>query len=100
MQTMTNFGYNNRWIRLVKDLVFACVSIWIMLRFGILGAILGALAAYWYGRDAYFQAKALWQEKTYRPAAPKEPESNDAKIQVTDLSSAKEVNFEKEKEAE
>ena len=49
---MMNFGYNNRWVRLVKDILFLAVAIWIMFRFRLLGAILGALAAYWYGRDA------------------------------------------------
>ena len=100
---MMNFGYNNRWLRLVKDILFTGVAIWIMIRFGLLGAILGALAAYWYGRDAYFQIKALWQEKHYRPQ--EQPQkggpsasqpADDGKIQITDLSGTKEVDFEKE----
>ena len=100
---MMNIGYNTRWVRLVKDILFTAVALWIMLRFGLLGAILGALAAYWYGRDAYFQAKALWQEKTYRPQ--EQPRSDgptvkttedDGKITVTNLQDAKEVDFEKE----
>lgn len=89
-----NFGYNNRWVRLVKDILFLAVAIWIMFRFRLLGAILGALAAYWYGRDAYFQIKTLWQEKHYRPQ--EQQPQKDEKIQITDLSGTKEVDFEKE----
>ena len=61
--------------------------------------IIGVLVLYWYGRDAYFQAKALWQEKHYKPATdntPKAEPKEDGKITVTDLSNTKEVNFEKE----
>ena len=94
---MMNFGYNNRWIRLVKDLLFVGLGIWLLTTGKILAVIIGVLGLYWYGRDAYFQAKALWQEKHYKPAsnttAPKQ-EPKDEKITVLD--GAKEVNYEKE----
>ena len=51
--------------------------------------MVGIIAIFWYGRDAWFQAKVLWQEKHY-----KEPESKSGKINLG--SDAKEVNFEKE----
>ena len=101
---MMNFGYNNRWVRLVKDVLFTAVAVWIMFRFRFLGTILGALAAYWYGRDAYYQAKALWQEKNYKPQEQQQPRKegptvkteDDGKITATNLQDAKEVDFEKE----
>lgn len=92
-----NFGYNNRWIRLVKDLLFVGLGIWLITTGKILAVIIGVLGLYWYGRDAYFQAKTLWQEKHYRPAsnttAPRQ-EPKDEKITVSE--DAKEVKYEKE----
>ena len=94
---MMNFGYNNRWIRLVKDLLFVGLGIWLITTGKILAVIIGVLGLYWYGRDAYFQAKALWQEKHYKPAsnttAPRQ-EPKDEKITVSE--DAKEVRYEKE----
>ena len=99
---MTNIGYNNRWVRLIKDVLFVAVAAFIMVRGRTLGFVLGLLFAYWYGRDAYFQTKALWQEKTYQAPdrqsgnpSPQAPAQDD-KITVTNLSDAKEVDFEKE----
>ena len=63
---MMNLGYNNRWIRLIKDVLFVALSVWLILRSSILAVIIGILGLAWYGRDAYYQIKALWQEKTYR----------------------------------
>ena len=94
---MMNFGYNNRWIRLVKDLLFIALSVWLITRGRIIPVVVGVLGLYWYGRDSYFQIKALWQEKHYKPAtdnAPKTAQSKDEKITVSD--GAKEVNYEKE----
>ncbi len=105
---MTNFGYNNRWIRLVKDLVFVAIAVFLMVRGRAIGLVVGLLFAYWYGRDAWFQAKALWQEKTYQgpSAGPSRkgdddgpattPPADDGKITVTDLSDAKDAEFRKE----
>lgn len=92
---MMNFGYNNRWVRLMKDLLFIGLGVWLITRSSWLAVVVGVLAAFWYGRDAYFQAKALWQEKHYKPATPK-TEPKEDKITVTNLSDAKEVNYEKE----
>ena len=94
---MINFGYNNRWIRLVKDLLFVALGVWLVSMAGLFSVLLGMLAIFWYGRDAYYQAKVLWQEKHYKPeentihSAPRQ----DGKITVHQ-GDAKEVNFEKE----
>ena len=95
---MMNFGYNNRWVRLVKDIIFVAVAVLLIVRGRTLGMIVGLLAGYWYGRDAYLQAKVLWQEKTYKGPEPgiRKEEEEDGKITVTNLQDAKEVDFEKE----
>ncbi len=99
---MTTLGYNNRYIRLVKDLVFVAIAIFIAIRGRVFGLILGLLFGYWYGRDAYYQFKAIWQEKTYRAPEPEKTDGPitsapaDDKITVTNLQDAKEVDFEKE----
>ena len=96
---MMNFGYNNRWIRLVKDVLFAGLGIWLVTRSSFLAVLVGILAIFWYGRDAWFQIKVLWQEKHYKPATdntPKPAPKEDGKITVTDLSDAREVDFKKE----
>ena len=68
----------------------------------VFGLILGLLFGYWYGRDAYYQFKAIWQEKTYRAPEPEKTDGPitsapaDDKITVTNLQDAKEVDFEKE----
>ena len=95
-----NLGYNNRWVRLIKDLVFVGLALWLASVRNFLAVMVGLLAAFWYGRDAYLQAKVLWQEKTFKPQEPKntittEP-ADDGKISVTDLSDVKEVEYEKE----
>ena len=99
---MINLGYNNRWVRLIKDVLFVTLCCWILTRKSVLAVIVGAMGLVWYGRDAWYQAKALWQEKTYKaPPRPQEDgpitqASADDKITVTDLTDAKEVDFEKE----
>ena len=100
---MSNIGYNNRWIRMIKDLVFAAIGCWLIWRGGIFAVLLGVLALAWYGRDAYYQAKVLWQEKHYvpknetpRPGPAPSAQAEDGKITVTNLNDAKEVEFEKE----
>ena len=102
MHAMTNFGYNNRWVRLIKDILFVALAIWLISSGKVFVVIIGVLALYWYGRDAYFQGKALWQEKHYTPRqdgprpGPSSAREDDGKITVTNLSDAKEVDFEKE----
>lgn len=95
---MMNFGYNNRWIRLVKDLLFCALCIWFITMRRPFAMVVGILGLAWYGRDAWFQIKVLWQEKHYKPATDTTPKAapKDDKITVTNLSDAKEVNFEKE----
>ena len=86
---MIDFAYNNRTIRLIKDILFVALGMWLVSRVSFLAVLVGIIAIFWYGRDAWFQAKVLWQEKHY-----KEPESKIGKINLG--SDAKEVNFEKE----
>ena len=95
---MTGFVYNNRWLRLVKDILFLALGVWLVSTGRILAGVLGIFALLWYGRDAWFQIKALWQEKHYK--APQQ-ESNiktaapkDDKITLT--TDAKEVDYRKE----
>ena len=90
---MMNFGYNNRWIRLAKDLLVAAFCVWLLTRSSLFAVIVGMLGLFWYGRDAYYQAKVLWQEKHYQPAAPQSAPRDE---KITLGSDAKEVNFEKE----
>ena len=49
---MMNIGYNNRWLRLAKDVLFVALAVWIATRHSILAVIIGVLGAFWYGRDA------------------------------------------------
>lgn len=97
---MTNLGYNNRWVRLIKDVLFVALCVWILTRKSVLAVIVGAMGLVWYGRDAWYQAKALWQEKTYkappRQEGPTTQAPADDKITVTDLTDAKEVDYTKE----
>ena len=99
---MMNIGYNNRWIRLIKDILFMALGVWLITRSSILAVLLGIFALAWYGRDAYFQIKALWQEKTYKAPEPSkagpttQAPTDDGKITVTDLTDAKEVDYTKE----
>ena len=101
MQTMMNIGFNNRWVRLIKDILFVALACWILTRSSILALIIGVIALVWYARDAYYQILALWQEKHFTPRTPNDGPttkgpSDDGKITVTDLSDAKEVDYKKE----
>ena len=99
-----NFQYNNRTVRLIKDILFVALAVFLLTRPSFWAILVGALFAFWYGRDAYYQAKALWQEKHYKPRDPapkpgpssQQGSADDGKITVTDLSDAKEVHYEKE----
>ena len=102
MQTMMNIGYNNRWVRLIKDILFMCLAGWILTRSSVVAVVLGALGLAWYGRDAYYQIKVLWQEKHYKPrtenntGGPTTQAPADDKVTITDLSDVKEVDYKKE----
>lgn len=95
---MTNISFNNRWVRMVKDLLFAAVGAWLVWRGGFFATMLGVFALLWYGRDAWFQIKVLWQEKHYvpedSPISRPTTTPDDGKITVT--RDAKEVDYEKE----
>ena len=90
-----------------KDLLFILVSLFLIVKVRRLGAILGILGLVWYGRDLLYRARLFLGSKeprrdtVERQAEPRRTEDaptivDDGKIQVTDLSDAKEVDFEKE----
>ena len=93
-------------LTLGKDLLFILVAPFLIVKGRFLGAVVGVLALLWYGRDFSFRIKQLGQTKepgrdpVERPSEPRRsadgPVVDDGKIQVTDLSGAKEVDFEKE----
>ena len=97
---------NNTLLVLAKDAVFIAVGCFLILRTGFLGRVVGALAIIWYGRDLWYRGKAYFGTKesrrdtVERPSEPSRgqdtPIVDDGKIQVTDLSAAREVDFEKE----
>ena len=96
---------DNKWT-ILKDALFLVLAVVLIWKGRFLGIILGALAISWYGRDLYFRIKALRasRERKRDPVErPKEtareggvPTAHEGKIRVTDLSGAKEVDFEKE----
>ena len=88
-----------------KDLLFLLLGVFLIVKGRFFGAVVGVLALLWYGRDFSLRIKALGQTKesrrdVERPSEPRRPDDtpivDDGKIQVTDLSGAKEVDFEKE----
>ena len=93
-------------LTLGKDLLFILVALFLIVRVRFLGAVIGVLALLWYGRDFSFRIKALLASKEPRRDTVERPSEtardsdtpivDDGKIQVTDLSGAKEVDFEKE----
>ena len=92
-------------LTLGKDLLFILVALFLIVKGRFLGAVVGVLALLWYGRDFSFRIRQLGQTKesrrdVERPSEPRRPDDapvvDDGKIQVTDLSGAKEVDFEKE----
>ena len=95
---MASIGYNNRWVRMVKDLLFMAIGFWLVWRGGFFASLVGIFALVWYGRDAYYQAKALWQEKHFEPRQEKNPSPSAPaeNSKITMSGSAKEVEFEKE----
>ena len=93
---MMNIGYNNRWVRLVKDLLFVGLGVWLITKTTVLTVLVGIFALAWYGRDAWFQAKALWQEKHYQAPAPERPQQEDGKITLSNPSDIKDADYTKE----
>ena len=92
-------------LTLGKDLLFLLLGVFLIVKGRFFGAVLGVLALLWYGRDFSFRIKELGRttesrRDVERPSGPKRTEDtpvvDDGRIQVTDLSGAKEVEFEKE----
>ena len=93
-------------LTLGKDLLFILVALFLIVKGRFLGAVVGVLALLWYGRDFSFRIRQLGQsdgskrDNVERPSETRRayhtPIVDDGKIQVTDLSGAKEVDFEKE----
>ena len=88
-----------------KDLLFLLLGVLLIVKGRFFGAVVGGLMLLWYGRDFSLRIKALGQTKesrrdVERPSEARRPEDTPVvdvgKIQVTDLSGAKEVDFEKE----
>ena len=96
---------NHTLLTLGKDLLFILIALFLIVKGRFLGAVIGVLALVWYGRDFLYRIKMLGSSKeskrdVERHTEPKRTEGtvvvDDGKIQVTDLSGAKEVDFEKE----
>ena len=97
---------NHTLLVLGKDLLFVLVALFLIVRGRFLGAVIGILALFWYGRDFWYRVKYLVaarepkRDTVEHPSEPKRSENtpivDDGKIQVTDLSGAKEVDFEKD----
>ena len=93
-------------LTLGKDLLFILVALFLIVKGRFLGAVVGVLALLWYGRDFWLRLKFLTgparrgndsvEHPTAQPRQEDAPIVDDGKIQVTDLSGAKEVDFEKE----
>lgn len=84
---------------IIKDVVFILIGGLLIAKGGFFGAILGMLAIGWYGWQLYATIQLLRLEKRRRKeeeAAVRTPSPEEGKITVTDLSRAKEVDFEKE----
>jgi hypothetical protein len=88
-----------------KDLLFLLLGVFLIVKGRFFGVVVGGLMLLWYGRDFSLRIKAMGQTKesrrdVERPSEARRPEDtpvvDDGKIQVTDLSGAKEVDFEKE----
>ena len=95
---------NHTILTLGKDTLFILIALFLIVKGRFLGAVIGVLALVWYGRDFWYRLKAVLEtkeprrDKVERPDRPADdaPIVDDGKIQVTDLSGAKEVDFEKE----
>ena len=98
---------NNTLLVLGKDLLFIILGCLLIVKGRFLGAVIGVLAVIWYGRDMLYRAKAfMGMKESKRDTVERQSETrrtedaptivDDGKIQVTDLSGAKEVDFEKE----
>ena len=93
-------------LTLGKDLLFILLGVFLIVKGRFFGAVLGVLALLWYGRDFSFRIKQLGKtaeprrDPVERSSETKRTEDtpivDDGRIQVTDLSGAKEVDFEKE----
>ena len=89
-----------------KDLLFLLLALVLIVKGRFFGAVVGGLMLLWYGRDFSLRIRQLGQaantnrDSVERPAETRRTEDtpivDDGKIQVTDLSGAKEVDFEKE----
>ena len=93
-------------LTLGKDLLFILAALFLIVKGRFLGAIVGVLILVWYGRDLSYRIKTLLATKEPRHDTVERPSEtardndtpivDDGKIQVTDLSGAKEVDFGKE----
>ena len=100
------FGINfmDRTWRIVKDILFIALGVVLMVKGGFFPFLLGTLAMIWYGKNLLMMVAVARIEKQARKAVDannnkadvSRPKSPEGKIQVTDLTQAREVDFEKE----
>lgn len=98
---MFTLGSSKPGWQIVKDLAFMALALLLITRGGFLGIIIGFPALGWYGWNLFLNARILklqkQLEKQETGSAPAQEEApQQGKIKITDLSDAKEVDFEKE----
>ena len=96
---MFSFGYRDRKWQIIKDICFILVGLVLIWKGRFFGVLLGAAILSWYGYSLYLQIKLAKAEKAQQQdvSAPQpQGPADDGKIKTTNLSDAKEVNFEKE----
>ena len=97
---------NHTLLTLGKDTLFILVALFLIVKGRFLGAVIGVVALVWYGRDFWYRIKSVLETKAPKRDTVERPSEtardsdapiiDDGRIQVTDLSDAKEVDFEKE----
>lgn len=96
----------NNLLILAKDALFILAGLVLFLFTGFLGRVVGIVAVIWYGRDLFQRIQLQSSSREPRRDPVERPSGSardadtpiidDGRIQVTDLNSAREVDFEKE----
>ena len=95
---MFSFGYRDRKWQIIKDICFILLGLVLIWKGRFFGVLLGAAALFWYGYNLYLLIQIGKAEKAQQreASAPQQEPADEGKITITNLSDAKEVNFEKE----
>lgn len=94
---MFSFGYRDKTWRIIVDICLILAGALLLWRGRFFGGILGIILLLWNGYDLYLLYKMNKARKEQaHTAEPPQTSAQDGKITVTDLSDAKEVNYEKE----